>query len=292
MMSDTAVVFVNYMSERLVAPRAEALIDHGLDVFVVDNSGTYAGRGDVEDPGLNLGFGAACNRALARLGADHRCLVLHNPDVEATPSQVVALAAALGSQQRPGALAPSLMTRSGPRPRGYHYPSVAHEAVVSVRGGGHEAGARARLKGVRDSLPSRRFGSGALIAVNARALEAIGGFDERFFLYVEDCDLWHRLRLAGRDTAFATDIVVDHQGKSSGGMEPGPREILRCVGVELFAQKHRRTGWRVYRALHEVGIRRLVASGEGLASDVAALWRTGLDPISVAAEIRERLVTR
>jgi GT2 family glycosyltransferase len=292
MTSDTAVVFVNYMSERLIAPRAEALIDHGLDVYVVDNSGTYRGEGDVDDPGLNLGFGAACNRALAQLQTHHRCVVLHNPDVDATPAQVVALAGAVGRQRCPGAAAASLMTPSGRRPHGYHYPSLVHEAVVSVRGRAQEAHAGGRLRRLRGLVPGRRFGSGALLALSPSAFERIGGFDERFFLYVEDCDLWHRLRLSGRETDFATDVVVQHKGKSSGGMEPGPREVLRWLGVELFAQKHRRTGWRVYRKLHEVGIRRLVAGGEPLASDVAEHWRTGLDPASVASAVRERLVRR
>lgn len=49
------------------------------------------------------------------------------------------------------------------------------------------------------------------------ALNAVGGFDEDFFCYVEDVDLGFRLRLAGWKSIYVPAAVVMHVGGSSTG---------------------------------------------------------------------------
>jgi N-acetylglucosaminyl-diphospho-decaprenol L-rhamnosyltransferase len=43
------------------------------------------------------------------------------------------------------------------------------------------------------------------------ALEAVGGFDERFFLYEEDADLCRRVRAAGWRVVFTPAAEVRHR---------------------------------------------------------------------------------
>ena len=79
-----------------------------------------------------------------------------------------------------------------------------------------------------------RFGSGALLAGRAEALKSIGGFDDDYFLYVEDADLWDRMERSGTPVGFAPDLVASH---AAGQASPGSaemREILRWLGVELY----------------------------------------------------------
>ena len=52
--------------------------------------------------------------------------------------------------------------------------------------------------------------SGAAFAIRRAVFEALGGFDEEFFLYVEDTDLSLRARLAGWRCLFAPGSVVYH----------------------------------------------------------------------------------
>ncbi|MDZ7673559.1 MAG: hypothetical protein U5K30_00590 [Acidimicrobiales bacterium] len=60
------IVFVNYCSSELIAPRAESLGRAGYEVIVADNSGDYEGpAAAVRSTGGNVGFGAACNVAMA-----------------------------------------------------------------------------------------------------------------------------------------------------------------------------------------------------------------------------------
>jgi GT2 family glycosyltransferase len=47
------------------------------------------------------------------------------------------------------------------------------------------------------------------------AFMEVGGFDEKFFCYVEDVDLGLRLRRAGHTAIFVPDAVVEHASKNS-----------------------------------------------------------------------------
>jgi GT2 family glycosyltransferase len=58
--------------------------------------------------------------------------------------------------------------------------------------------------------------SGACMLVRRSAFDAVGGFDEGFFLYWEDADLCRRLREAGWRTVYQPKVAVRHvTGRSS-----------------------------------------------------------------------------
>jgi GT2 family glycosyltransferase len=62
------------------------------------------------------------------------------------------------------------------------------------------------------------FGPCAAAAMYAKdAFEAVGGFDEDFFCYIEDVDLAFRLRLAGYRCLFVPDAVALHVGSGTTG---------------------------------------------------------------------------
>lgn len=52
--------------------------------------------------------------------------------------------------------------------------------------------------------------AGACLMIRRRAFEAVGGMDERFFLYWEDADLCRRLKAVGWSTVYYTAIAVTH----------------------------------------------------------------------------------
>jgi GT2 family glycosyltransferase len=51
------------------------------------------------------------------------------------------------------------------------------------------------------------------LAVNATSYRAIGGFDERYFLYCEDYDLCARLYLAGYSLTRNQLVAVEHMAQ-------------------------------------------------------------------------------
>jgi GT2 family glycosyltransferase len=91
--------------------------------------------------------------------------------------------------------------------------------------------------------------SGACMLVRRSAFEAVGGFDDGFFLYCEDQDLCLRLRAAGGGIRYEPSAVVSHRGGHS-----APRTSLYAVLAQSrirFARKH---NGRVHAALQHAAI--------------------------------------
>lgn len=296
MSSRTGVVFVNHHSEELIAPRLGDLVDDGAHVVVVDNSGTWEGAAPtLVDLGCNAGFARACNAGVRALPASVDVVVLHNPDVEASPALVRALADAVRSQRSSGIAAPAEQIGQRIRTDGYAYPSVAREAVVAaraVRAGQRGSSPHPSGRQRRPPRRLRRFASGALLAIDRRRFERVAGFDERFFLYGEDLDLWHRIGCDGGQVEFRPALVARHDVSTGSPTGAGRRELLRWLGVELFAESSWPAGtWRALRAVHRPLLRH-VAGAERLVEPVAASWRAGATPSEVLAGLRPQLVRR
>ena len=83
---------------------------------------------------------------------------------------------------------------------------------------------RRRVQGlarpVRDTAPGARdvFGAcGAAFLIRRELFEALGGFDEDFFMVYEDVDLSFRAQLRGARCRYVPEAVVDHAGSGSLG---------------------------------------------------------------------------
>ncbi len=61
--------------------------------------------------------------------------------------------------------------------------------------------------------------AGASVMIRRRALDTIGFFDERFFLYFEETDLCRRARRAGWPIVYVPDSLVTHIGSVSTGAQ-------------------------------------------------------------------------
>ncbi len=285
------VVFVNYHSEEYIVPVVEDLRSSVRRIVVVDNSGTYPPDSvRLEAPG-NIGFGAACNLGVAALPPEIDVIVFHNPDLLMDVDQLGALVSELRWDARPGLRSPMLDLGSVVRERGFGYPLLPREAALVLRtvagrfGPAHQAlrdGSSRRVRG-----RGRRFGSGALLVVDRRAFDQVAGFDERYFLYLEDADLWHRIRATGRTGDFSTEVLVAHGSGVGSPMGARDRQLLRWVGVELFAAQHLHTGWRAFRLLHRLGLRCGRFESTPIASAVHRAYSGHMDPYETMTQIRE-----
>ena len=193
----------------------------------------------------NVGFARACNRG-ARAARGESILFL-NSDAEARPASLAALVGCLREQRRAGAVGPQLRHPDGGRPRScFRFPSLTRPHL--------NFGFLRRLVGERFSLTypvdDPRLGqggpvdwlSGACLLVRRDALDAVGPFDERYFMYFEDTDLCRRLWKAGWEVVFWPGVEVVHVGGVS-ARGHGPR-----LSVEL--QRSR----LIYFATHHPGL--------------------------------------
>src|SRR5579884_2775727 len=205
MTDDITVVTVTYESRAVVGACLEAArrLLPGAELVVVDNASTD-GSADVVGElhpdarvvsnDVNEGFGRACNRG-ARAATRGHVLFL-NPDVVLEEVDAPALAALLGAE-RLGLVAGAL---ASPLADGGHVPHVHPDDSVWAGYRAHTWGAlRPReLRAARHRVVrGGDWASGALLLARRSELDAVGGFDPRFFLYEEDRDLGRRYRRAG-----------------------------------------------------------------------------------------------
>jgi len=156
--------------------------------------------------GENTGFAVASNRGLRRARAPYVALL--NPDVELEPDWIARMAATLAAHPSAASVACKMTDLMHPG-RLYDTGDVLRRDGVCEQRGRFEVDT-----GAYDA-PGEIFGACAGAALYDRdAVLSIGGFDERFFLYMEDVDLALRLRLAGW-TARYEPVVARHVGESS-----------------------------------------------------------------------------
>lgn len=73
---------------------------------------------------------------------------------------------------------------------------------------------------------------GSFLLIRSEAFEAVGGFDERFPLYMEDVDLCKRLEASGWNTWFAANVVYRHHRRV--GRPQAWREGLRWSSRKVY----------------------------------------------------------
>ncbi|MFT3864545.1 MAG: glycosyltransferase family 2 protein [Solirubrobacterales bacterium] len=179
----------------------------------------------------NLGFGTALNRAVAAHPAD--AVVLLNNDAAAEPRFLEALLDGLGAGVDSVA---GVMTQEGD-------PGLIDSAGVvadrTLMGFDHLHGEPVAAAA---DAPAPLGPTGGAALYRSEAFAAVGGFDERIFLYYEDLDL--ALRLAAR----------------GGSCRPAPEaRALHAYSAGLgaaSAAKYERTGWSRGYMLRRYGVMR------------------------------------
>jgi N-acetylglucosaminyl-diphospho-decaprenol L-rhamnosyltransferase len=224
-----AVVTVSYHSEAALNALIHSLAasERGpVQTVVVDNA-----RESLDLPPLqgldvvaaptNLGYGGGVNLGVARLPRAVEWVLITNPDVTVDESAIDALLDIAREQTDAGAVGPRILESNGET-----YPSARE--LPSLRTGiGHALLANLwlgnpwtrRYRGENRLTTGkwRETGwlSGSCLLVRRAAFEAIGGFDESFFMYFEDVDLGRRLAAAGWRNLYAPGAVVTHTGAHS-----------------------------------------------------------------------------
>jgi len=212
----------------------------GAVVVMADNGSTdgapeaaTAEREGVEllHTGGNIGYGAGMNAGVEALRdrraageIDGEFVLISNPDVVFDPGSIDEMVAAARRHPTAGAVGPLIREVDGSV-----YPSARSIPTLGA-GIGHALLApvsknnpftrRYLADSVMDTERTSGWLSGSCQLLRWEAFDAVGGFDERYFMYMEDVDLGDRLARAGWQNIFTPAAEITHAKGHSAGKHP------------------------------------------------------------------------
>ncbi|MCV7227155.1 glycosyltransferase family 2 protein [Mycolicibacterium komossense] len=202
--------------------------------------------------GANLGYGSAVNLAVASLDATSTAgasefVVIVNPDVVWGPGSIDALMEAAERWPQAAAFGPLIRD-----PDGSVYPSARHLPSI-IRGGMHAVvgpvwkrnpwTAAYRQERIEPSERPVGWLSGSCLLVRRAAFESIGGFDERYFMYMEDVDLGDRFGRAGWQNIYVPAAEILHDKGHSTGKDPARNLAAHHTSTYTYLSD-RHAGWQ------------------------------------------------
>jgi GT2 family glycosyltransferase len=231
-------VIVAYRSRELLRRCLESLRMHPsavpMRIVVVDNDsrdGTVKmvradyPEVDVIASPVNLGFAAATNLGAARGEAPY--LLALNPDTAITAGALNAALATMRSHPEAAVVGARLLREDGSLDHASKrsFPTPL-SALGHFTGVGRRTGAHGKLAAYR--APKVKSGpvdavNGAFMLMRRSAFEDAGGFDEGYWMYMEDLDLSYRLARAGWVSWYEPEAVVTHVKGGTIGGERSPR---------------------------------------------------------------------
>lgn len=225
-----------------------AIVNNGEPSAVLDEAADKGAT--VIEAGENLGYGKAANLAVRDFSGDW--LLVVNPDVRFEPGSIAAMVAAAGRFPKGGVFGPKILT-----PEGTVYPSIrrfprlgtgAGHAIFGEIWPGNPWTRAYKSNGSTNQTHAVDWLSGACLLIRRQAFQAVGGFDENFFMFFEDTMLGEQMRRSGWQSVFVHDAVVTHdQGKS---WREQPAAMLRAHHESAYKYLA-----RIYGAPYQAPIR-------------------------------------
>ena len=260
--ADVVVSIVSHSNRDLVLRCLDALersrgSRYTQEVVVLDNASRDGSveaireqfpRVSVIAQGRRCGFGANHNSVIAATRS--RYLLLLNDDAVVEEGLLDQLVEYLEERLPVAAVAPRIVSPDGqPQQTAWRSPTPMGCLLFALTLG--------RVGWVQSTGRDPRpvgWASGCALLVRRDALEHVGGFDERFFMYAEDTDLCRRLSDAGYEIHFLPSAHVTHFSQSSTAEVPVQRTNEQWRSLGLYWTKHHGRAAALARLFMGVGL--------------------------------------
>jgi len=205
----------------------ESLPKDNFKLVVVDNSPTdslrefFSAVANVEYVHLesNVGFGKGHNIAFERVKVQSEVHFIINPDIYCDSSVFLNIASKMRGDDTIGLLGPKILYPSNklqyscrllPTPLDLIIRRIPIKAFKAWYFQTNELPV-----GVYEKMLEVPFVLGCFIVVKPALFDEVGGFDERFYMYLEDVDLCRKIQKTHRVVYYPEVIVYHHYAKGS-----------------------------------------------------------------------------
>jgi len=249
-----SIVTVGYNSrrdlDRLLASLTQPPPAAAHEIVIVDNASSDATSSflreqwpkvRVIEAGGNVGFARANNLAIARTTGD--LLLFLNPDTIVPAGVIDRLIAIADAHPEVAIVGPRIVDDKGRAELSFGAMMTPWgELVQKVLVQGNDLGLWPCVPIVDRRTRRGRtvdWVSGACLLIRRTALEAAGGFDERFFMYAEDVDLCAAVRAQGGTVQFTPEVEIVHlRGRSAEFAPRVARDAHRRSQLAFYAKHH------------------------------------------------------
>ena len=253
-----SICIVAYRNERDVLRALETLyqyIDSTIPktVYVVDNGGESKEKENEFQKKIekfpnaeylktdeNIGYGRGQNAVLEKLQSEYHCIM--NPDIVFCQDAFSEILSYMDRNPSVGMVIPQILNETGQRQSVYRKEPTVFDMFIRMfcRRFFPRRIAEHTLQMEDYSKPFRvPFGQGSFLVIRTELYKKLGGFDDRFFLYMEDADLCKRVNQE-TDLMYLPDAVVIHR------WEKASHRDLRLFRIHLASMKayFDKWGWK------------------------------------------------
>lgn len=229
--------------------------EFGSEIFIVDNGstdGTVRIAQKLEKqfenvhvvlPPENRGFGAGNNAVLPLINSDYHVMI--NPDVRIeSTNQVQSMIDFMESHQSVGLLSPKILNIDGTVQKLYkHNPTVLD---LAVRFFSPKLLEKRQAWFVHEDTGYSEQGfieyaSGAFMFMRTSTFKQIRGFDERYFMYMEDADITRKVNSVS-ESVFFPDATVTHEWQR----ESHKRIKFMWMTIVSMIKYFNKWGWKFF----------------------------------------------
>ncbi len=231
------------------------LCSHDIELHIVDNSETQSIKSSLLDLpikyhfyGRNAGYGRGHNKALSK-SSDSKYHIIVNPDIIVASSAIQLLTAFMDENPDIGIACPKVLNPDGTTQHlNKRYPTVFDLLIrrflpKSLLPLFQKRLDRYEMKDVGYlSVCDIEFTTGCFMFCRTNVLKRVGGFDPRYFLHFEDCDLGRMVQSIGYRTVYFPGATVTHEW----GREPHKNYRMAFVMIVSMFRYFNKWGWKIY----------------------------------------------
>ena len=201
------------------------------EIYIVDNSGLtnkdktivsfnkYISKyKDIKyiNTGSNLGFGKAHNYIINEINSKYHAIV--NPDILLKEDALQEIIKYLDSNEDVGMVIPNMTDEEGNRQEVYRLEPTIFDMFIRMfcKGMFKKRKAKHTMQNMDYSKPFQvPFGQGSFLVIRTKLFKELNGFDDNFFMYLEDADLCKRVNEVSKLMYLPTATVIHKWEKGS-----------------------------------------------------------------------------